>query len=167
MIHIHPFAVDAIGLSIQAANTLNTTASATYPSSNRALFVPFRLFVSFTATRMFSYNGASVSGNIDVGIYSSEGNRIVSSGSTAQAGTNALQEFDLTDTTLVPGLYYMAVSMDNTTGTLFRSVLGVRNVRLANMMQMASAFPLPASATFAGCVTSYGPVIGVSNRSFV
>jgi hypothetical protein len=57
---------------------------------------------------MLVLNGATASGNMDVGIYDYAGTRLVSSGSTAQSGTSAFQDFDITDTLLGPGIFYLA-----------------------------------------------------------
>lgn len=164
---IHTYSIESFGPQNYGTNTLNLSTSATWPSANLALFIPFKVFFSYTATRMFAYNGATASGNIDIGIYSSQGNKLVSSGSTAQSGTNVLQEFDITDTVLVPGLYYMAVAMDNTTGTLFRNTTNLNPLRMNAIYQQASAFALPTTTTFAAMAQSYIPVIGMSNRSFL
>ena len=114
---------------------------------------------------MLTFNGSTASGNIDVGIYDLGGAKLVSIGSTAQAGTSAYQVFDITDTTLYPGQYYMAVAMDGTTGTLVRWSPGAQECRNLAMQQMASAFPLPATATFASVASSYIPWVFASRRT--
>ena len=123
-------------------------ASATYPTANLAIFYPVRVTRSFTAAQLFVLNGATASGNIDVGIYDSSGTRLVSSGSTAQSGTSAVQAFNIADTLLAAGWYYLAVAMDNTTGTLLRSTVNHFTAAASvGVGQQSSAFPLPATAT--------------------
>ena len=147
-ITITPFAAES--LAGNAPGSLGAPASSTFPSANAAYFFPFRIWTPITVRKLFAHNGATASGNIDVGIYDAQGRKLVSAGSTAQAGTNALQEFDVTDTVIGPGLFYLAVAMDNTTGTLFRSTFGGSvNSKVMGEAQQASAFPLPATATFA------------------
>lgn len=74
-----------------------------------------------TAYQLLFYVGATSSGNIDVGIYDSQQNRIVSAGSTAMSATiNTVQEINIADTVLSPGEYFLAVACDNTTGTVFQ-----------------------------------------------
>lgn len=156
--------------AIQTTSSLsaNGAASATFASADMAFFYPVKVYDPFTATRLFVLNGSAVSGNIDVGIYSSQGNRIVSSGSTAQSGTTAIQEFDVTDTIIYPGVYYLAVAMDNTTGSLFANGIGAARIRAAHAFQQSTAFPLPATATFAAYTTTNNAYwIGMTNRSFV
>lgn len=153
---------EAIGLT--AGLTPVGFISGTYPTANLALYIPFRLQEPISITKLFSVNGAVVSGNIDVGIYSVDGTRLVSSGSTAQAGTDVCQAFDIADTLLVPGDFYLAVAMNNATGTLFRgapAAPGAQLLRLAGVFRQTSAFPLPATASFATPTVSYTPAIGL------
>lgn len=135
-------------------------SSATFPASNDALFVPFTLKQSVLVKRLFAINGGAVSGNIDVGLYSEDGARVVSSGSTAQSGTSAPQFFDVTDLVIGPGRYYFAVAMDNTTGTIFRANTPVARMQAMGCAKQATAFALPSSATFATVTATFIPLIG-------
>jgi hypothetical protein len=90
--------------------------SATFVAANRAIFQPFRVAEPCVIKQLYVHNGATASGNIDVGVYSMDGTQLVSTGSTAQSGTSNLQVFDVTDTLIGRGAYYVAVAMDNTTG---------------------------------------------------
>lgn len=123
--------------------------SATFASANRAHFQPFRVTVPCIIKQLFVANGATASGNIDLGVYAPDGTRLVSTGSTAQSGTNDLQVFDVTDTLIGRGYYYIAVAMDNTTGTLIRNNFSSQTARYQGFAKQDTAFPLPASATFA------------------
>lgn len=143
-----------------AGGGLGTPASAVYPAANRALYIPFRISTPFLVKTLFCLNGAAVSGNIDVGIFGQAGARLVSAGSTPQAGTNAIQIFDVTDTLLGPGRFYLAVAMDNGTGTLFRSAPTTVFPAGQGAAQQATAFALPATATLATYSSGYIPVIG-------
>ena len=92
-------------------------------------------------------NGATVSGNVDMGIYSAGFTKIGSSGSAAQSGTNALQAVDITDTWIGPGDFYFGIACDNTTATFFANNAGVPLLQAAGGLMQASAFALPANAT--------------------
>lgn len=148
------------GTTLGAISGGSTPASAAFPAANDALLVPFYLHHSVLVKRLYSINGATASGNIDLGIYSQDGARIVSIGSTAQSGTTTIQFFDITDTFLSPGRYYIAVAMDNTTGTLFRSNISVARLQALGMAKQATAFALPTSITFATVTALYLPLIG-------
>lgn len=119
--------------------------------ANDAVFIPFLMPQNGTIKRICVYNGSTATGNIDVGLYDTAGVRLVSSGSTARAGSLAVQVFDISDTLLSPGHYYMAVAVDS----IFQSfkVFAEALVRapglVLGMKTQSSAFPLPSNATFA------------------
>lgn len=164
---ITPWSRWSIGKSPLQPNTqMDATASAAWPSANLAIYVPFFTPVPFIAANMFTMNGATASGNIDIGIYAADGTRLVSKGSTAQAGTSQTQAFAVS-AVLAPGDYYMALAMDGTTGTAFRSAINARLAETLGCFTQAAAFPLPANATFAAYSQAYLPVFGVTSRSFV
>jgi hypothetical protein len=157
---IHTFSAECLGAHLTSSSGVG---SAAYPAADRAHFLPFRVNRPTLITKLMAYNGSTASGNIDVGIYSHDGTRLVSTGSTAQSGTSALQVFDVTDTWLGPGRFYLAVAMDNTTGTLFRATLGSTQIDAGiGLLIEASAFPLPATATFATIsgAAAFVPIIG-------
>jgi hypothetical protein len=140
--------------------------SATFPAANRALLLPFRVVEASIVKQIYVVNGATASGNIDVGIYAPDGTRIISSGSTAQSGTSVMQVFNVTDTLIDRGYYYMAVAMDNTTGTLLRNNISAQNAKYQGFAAMESAFPLPATVTPATS-PGYLPVMGVDLQGLV
>lgn len=142
-------------------------SGAAWPSANRALFVPFEVAAPTRVKKLWCYNGATASGNIDVGIYNRDGVRLVSSGSTAQAGTSAIQEFDVTDLDLYPGVYYFAMASDATTTTVVSWGATLMDHQSVGVLQMAAAMPLPATATFASLASAYTPVIGFSGRVLI
>ncbi len=92
---------------------------------------------------------------------------MVSIGSTAHAGTSGIQSFDITDTTLNPGLYYLACALDNGTGIIDHFTHPALNLRTMGVLKMASAFPLPANATFAAMDQAYLPTICVTNQAAI
>lgn len=161
---IIPQSVESLSV-LQAGSGAPTSAA--WSAANRALFIPFRLSRPITAVKMFVFNGTTVSGNLDVGIYNKDGVRLVSSGSVAQAGTSQVQVIDIADTFLDIGLFYMAMAMDNSTGHNFRRSVNNILMRLTGCLQMASAFPLPATATFASISSSYVPTMGLTTRTTV
>lgn len=138
-------------------------ASAAWPSANRALLYPVSLDAPFTAARMFWVNGGTVSGNVDAGLYDASGHRLGSTGSTAQAGTSALQSAALTASVgLAPGTYYLALAVNNTTATFYRTVISFSTFTWAGA---ASAFALPATVTLAAAGFDYSPLLGMSSGS--
>jgi hypothetical protein len=158
---------ECVGIETSAYSGGSGPGSAAFPASNDAIFVPLYLSQATLIKRLFSSNGTSVSGNIDVGIYTENGARITSSGSTAQSGTSTLQFFDITDIVLGPGRYYLAVAMDNTTGTLLRWSTSSALTKCMGIVGQASAFPLPSSATFAAVPSSNFPSVFASLRAVI
>lgn len=141
---ITPFSEESLG----EASRLNTggIGSAT-AGSQIAMFFPFVLESPMTIVKGFTMNGASVNGNNDVGVYDHEFNLIVSIGATAQSGTNAVQEYDITDTLLNPGRYWMGF-VNSGTGTIF-ALSATDEVHLPGMALLAQTgqTSLPSSAT--------------------
>jgi hypothetical protein len=149
-----------LGITQSAQGGGSGPTSTAWPAANDAILVPITLKQTVLIKRLFSINGATASGNIDVGIYSDDGAKIVSAGSTAQSGTNVPQFFDVTDFMLGPGRYYLAAAMDGTTGTLFRANISVARLQALGLAKQATAFALPSSITFATVTAAYLPMIG-------
>lgn len=148
---------ESIGAHIVRSNP----ASGAWPANNRGLFVPFVLPGPVRVKRLFSVNGATASGNIDVGIYRHSGARIVSAGSTAMAGTTAPQFFDIADTDLPPGRYYWGIALSTTAGTIYRWNFPLVLHQATGAFQMASALALPDPATFTVLASAYMPWVGM------
>lgn len=127
-----------------------TYGTGVWPTANLAIFVPFVVYHPITVFAIEWFNGSAVAGNIDVGIYDEFGNKIVTLGAVAQAGTNARQKGDIADTALLPGQYTMAMSASSTSAQLgLHSPASLTHGRAMGCFQMASAHPLPATATYA------------------
>ena len=167
LVAINPSSPESINVG-SSPNGIANASSGAYPASNRAIFIPFYVSKPTVIINAFAYNGATASGNLDIGIYDIAGTKLVSTGSTAQTGTNAIQTIALTSTEIGPGVFYLAIAMDNTTGTLFRQTFGVARLdQVTGIAQMASAFTLPATATFASVASDFVPLFGISTRSVV
>jgi hypothetical protein len=144
-----------------------TGASLAWPAANRAMFFPFAIEITVTAYQMWWYNGATVNNtanDMDVGIYDVLGNRLVRQGGTiAQTPINALQVSDISDTVLIPGVYYMAMCVGNTTCTFIRRQPSALSLQVCGVQQQAvGAVGLPDPATFANPTSAYQPVMGIS-----
>lgn len=139
------------------------TTSTTWPAANLAVYCPVVVTTHGTIIRFYAANGAVVSGNIDVGLYDIAGTLLVSSGSTPQAGTTAIQTFDTTDLVVGIGVFYLAVAVDNTTATIqCQTLTSAIHGKLAGFAEQTSAFPLPAVAALATFTRLIVPGIGAS-----
>lgn len=132
-------------MSIPEAVSLGLVAGSSQPlnAANDAYFYPFTLSEPFTVVKAGWINGATVNGNVDIGVYSENGTKIWSSGSTAQSGTSAGQAVTPTAFTLPPGKYYMAISSDSATAT-FLAMSGGEVARAMGIL-IQSVFPLPST----------------------
>lgn len=158
---ITPCSINSIGVEI-AGNSGGAESSAAWAAANLAIYIPFRIAIPTTIVKIYWLNGASAgTDSVDVGIYDSQQNRLVSSGSTITSGTNAIQSVDITDTTLQQGLYYMAMAMNGTTNPIFQITSGttVPMPRAMGVLEQATAFALPSTATFTGSTHSSFPWI--------
>lgn len=140
-------------------------AAVAWPTADKALFFPFELFEPTRFVRLYTYN-STVSGNADIGIYTEDGTRIVSTGSVALSGTNTTQSHTI-DVTIGPGRFYMGLAHDGvSTSFYFAAAIGGARQhapRMLGLREMAAAFPLPATATLtAYTATNTFPIFGAS-----
>jgi hypothetical protein len=147
--------LSSIGAVFGSAGT-----SGFWPAANRAMYFPFALSRHAIVKKVFWVNGSSVTGNVDLGVYAVDGRLIVSSGSTAQSGTNAPQVVDITDTMLAPGPYYIGLACSGS-AAFMRVQPTAQFQRLFGCLEQSSAFPLPATATFAENSSLYVPLAGL------
>jgi hypothetical protein len=154
---------------LQSPNALAATGvSAGSGTANKAFYFPFELERQSRFTTAWIYNANTIAGNWDIGIYDEEGNRRWSSGSTAMAaGTNAPQTFTISGgITLARGGWLLGVAHSTGTGApwVFNGGNAIDHAAAGSFSQ-TSAFPLPATATFAQNVTAWQPYIGIVGRS--
>lgn len=155
---IHPASPEfgSAGFSMCAGPPANVT----WPSANKPMAVPFRVFKGMTVYQLGWYNGTGTIGDsYDIGIYDANWNRKVSSGSTARATASVIQWMDVTDTFLAIGKYYVVQSTSGVTASQLRAVAVALTVgtmaALGCFDSATNAFPLPdpltnmvAAATF-------------------
>lgn len=98
-------------------NTSPTVAGA-WPTANLAIYVPIRVQWQVVLRKLWlAPTTTATTGNLDVGLYTSGGTRIISAGNTNKAAGTAEQIIDVTDTVIYPGLYFMALVCSNNTDT--------------------------------------------------
>lgn len=127
------------------------------PTANLAYYMPVRVAAPCSVLDM-NLQVIVSSGNLDVGVYSWAGTRLVSSGSTA-VGAAGMQKVGLTDTSLGPGWHFLAIAIDNTSAIFRAADITAPNLRMCGFRQETSAFPLPATATFAALSTGTAPAL--------
>lgn len=167
IVNEHPQIIGSHGLNTPYGSlfafTSLTKASAIWPTANRAMFIPFEVESPLIAYSISIFNGNTVSGNIDVGIHDARTLvRLVSSGSTAQSGIATLQNFNIADTLLNPGLYYMSMVFDNIVATMQRTSPTAILQQACGIKEQATAFPLPDPIVPVDPVGNYVPLMLVN-----
>jgi len=123
--------------------------SGAWPTQYLALYVPMRIGSQRIVRKLGISNGATASGNLDLGLYDAKGTLLVSTGSTAQSGEAIEQIIDVTDTLISPGIYYIAAAMDGTTGTFMRrSITAPYCLSIGVLTELLGSVTLPATATW-------------------
>lgn len=139
-----------------------------WPAVNLAMFIPIRVPVPLLVRQLAVANGVLPTGNTDVGLYDEHGVRLVSTGSVATSGSSVVQVFDVTDTWIGPGVFYLALVRDDVNGD-------VQAVQLSNaarleqlgVAEMGAAMPLPATATFATPASTIYPMMAAVLKTVV
>lgn len=154
--------------------TSPTLAGVVWPQAKYVVYIPFVLIKVASLTHMFWQNGSPANGNLQAGIYTSDGVLLAATAVTAQATVNVAQSAAIaTDTagnaitaiTLAPGSYYMALSHDLTgagTGAVLRGVPVMQSMAGVLAEVIAGTFVLPTVATFATPTQAYLPSFGLS-----
>lgn len=165
---ISPFCVEALFMNFRS--TASNIGSGAIGNTFVHLY-PFRIATPFPVTRFWWVNGGTVNGNVDMGIYTEDGQTLlVSTGSTAQSGTNVIQTVTVSYT-LPPGRYYMAFATSSATATFARQTNSVASTRAAGFRQHTTTaganVPLPATLTFAAHNATVNPYVGCSRLSLI
>lgn len=142
-------------------------AAGAWPTASTALYIPFWVPWNYPVRRMFWANGTAVAGNYDIGIYRPNGTRLASAGSTAASGTTAPQYVSLSSPLLLtPGNYYLGFVHDAITAAhVVGATVTANRLRMAGVLQQATALPLPTPATFAASTLTFFPYAGITRTA--
>jgi hypothetical protein len=143
-------------------------AGTAWPSANLALYIPFRIASPFQFSSIAVAIG-STGGNLDMGVYSADGTKIISTGSTAVVSN--VNTISVSTTTIGPGLFYLAMACSSIgcypMAYSLSSTAKASILRMLGISQQATALPLPATATFAANTGYMVPIMGITGRSFI
>lgn len=136
------------------------------PVANQVYLSKFRVGKAITIHTLVIYVAAAA-GNVDLGIYSSDGTtltKVGSTGSTAVVGSGATQSIALqADTSLTPGVdYYLAAEFSTgTTISVHRSQINnlIGEIDKRAVSVAGGAFPLPATIPLASTSGTSSPVM--------
>jgi hypothetical protein len=145
-------------------------ASLTNPSANLAKYIPVTLPWPYPVKRVFWVNSSSVtSTNFDFGIYTGDGRKVYSTGSTAASGAS-LPQYVTPGTSFIlsAGRYYFGLSCSSITasrGGQGTTSMSIADERMVGMLQEASALPLPATMTGVAVANPYIVLCGVTRTA--
>lgn len=130
----------------------------TIGAANRALYLPCVIGVACTIIGVKIRVGTQ-SGNISVGLYSSAGSRVATSGAVACPASGVANVAFTASYVATAGRYYLAISCDNVTAT-FAAPNPANTAGPGACRFEASAHPLPATAT----MSNDAPALSVLGR---
>lgn len=162
---VSPFSGVGAGFGAAALASPTPTSQA-IGAANATVAFPIYLPDTATFVKAWVVNGATVSGNLDIGLYDETWSLITSTGSFAQAGASIMQEQDITDVTVGPGLYYLAMALSSATATFQLANSNVLIAVTSGSNYMLTAFPLPAVFAPAAFLNGLA-LFGLSQRSLV
>jgi hypothetical protein len=161
---INPWSYQSLGATLHPLD-IQAGAAAAWPAAGLVIYVPFWVPEPMTVTNLYLFLGVAA-GNGDMGVYDESGNLLVSTGSTVLVVTAGGQQFDVPDTKIARGNYYMAAVVDTvTTLTCFRNAAAAGICQALGLLEQASVtLPLSSGAspaTFAVYTRAYIPLIAV------
>lgn len=114
---------------LRSFSGIGAAVSQAFGTAGRVYMVPLEVAWPVIVDRILYRVGGTSGGNIRVGIYRegstadspAGGELVVESASLAQDTANYIQQATIADTVLTPGLYYVGIQGDDTSGTFHRS----------------------------------------------
>jgi hypothetical protein len=161
------FGQDSIGLEMAGLVAYGNPSSAAWPTANKAFYFPFTLQIPQMAYQLWVWNGATTSGNFDIGLFDESGTKLGSSGATAQSGASSIQTVDITDVLLPQGTTWLGLSFNNTTATTFRINPAAAYIAPLGCYVQTTAYPLPTTATYSRIDAAYVPMCGILFRTTI
>lgn len=155
LVTIHPWCRESMAgpaarNAAPSTMSLDTLQSLFVPGANRAVFIPFTLDQPTTFVKMAIFGTtAGNAGNVDVGVYTEDGTRLWSSGSTTMlTDADSVQEFSINSGAgirLGPGRFRLAVVFSSGSAQVYGTFTDSNSVRLHGLANDDSMFPLPAA----------------------
>lgn len=141
--------------------------NAAWPAANRGIAVPLFLPAPAIVNRFMYVIGTTGAVNVDIGIYRRDLTKIITTGSTAVAGSNACTFINVTDTLLAPGHYWMAMSCDSTTTTTFNRIAPgqLGSLELSGCKRLSTSFPLPDPIAPVAITDLFMPLFGFTQSA--
>lgn len=157
---------ECLGGDIEAID--NGFASSVW-SANLLIFIPLITAEALLVSQFFWRNGTVAAGNTDVGVYNLDGTvKLGSSGSTANAGTSAIQLANVADFYLPANRQmWLALGCDDGTHTYLNATLIVSGFDLIGVKQQAAGWSsgLPSTIAPVAPTVAKMPLFGFTGKS--
>lgn len=152
----------------------NTTpASVAWPTANLAIYFPFYVQAPGYVQQLWWVNGATATGNVQVGLYDEYFNLLASTGSVAATGTSAPQAVSMPAPSqgmpgflITTGRYFLAGWASSGSQTFIAWTTAAANTNVNRMLgigeQVSLTTGLPVLAVPASSARSYIPLIGIN-----
>lgn len=152
------------------ANASTAPSSRAWDSGNLAVYHPIIVPCMTIVRRVFWLNGATTTGGatVEAGLYADGGYKPgakLVSGAATQGTASQVQFVDVTDTSVPPGAYWLALTASTATNTTFFGLAIYANMDAAVRFEQASANPLPATATPVESTTATFYIFGFSTTT--
>lgn len=150
----------------------NSAISGTWIANTYIVYEPIVIQRRVLARAMWWANGATVTSNMGAAIYTDHATDhkpdrlLVQTASTAQSGTDQMQVADITDTVLVPGIYWLALCATSVSSTIYRVSMSIA-YSAWHHFQQGGVTPgsLPATASPGTGTTNNVYVFGFATHS--
>jgi hypothetical protein len=127
----------------------NNNPSPRIVTANLAYYVPVSVRVRVVVRRLWVACGSTGTGTYDLGIYDPDGTRLVSTGSVSKVATTTEIVTDVTDTTVGPGIVYVAfVGASGTDTWSFWDISAPSLAATGVLVEVLGSAVLPATATW-------------------
>lgn len=163
---ISPYSWEAIGTFAALQMPTSAPNTSAWPLTNLSLLVPFSTWQALTIVEVAWQNGTGTGGNIDVGIYASDGATLLASlGSTGKSTASVvITSTTFTDYPLPPGDYYMACAVDGVTN-MTAMVMPAGLLSAAGVLEATSNFPLATGITPVVTTRAYLPTFALCQEA--
>lgn len=143
------------------------TGAAAWPANNLGLYIPFNIPMKWPCDKVAIFVGAQ-SGNLDLGIFDFNGNKMTSLGTTATPAVGFASFTFPSALLLLPGRYWLAMSCSTTVATFQRNSTVAATWDLqCGIKEQATVVPLPDPITITTATTrAYCPWIGIGKVGF-
>jgi hypothetical protein len=151
-------------------SNLTFPSAAAWGTAKLVIYLPLTIFDAITITKLGIFNGTTVAGNHDLGIYDGVTlGKIVSTGSVARTGNGSLlQVTTITTTTLQAGFYFLASTLSAATDTVVLGTLSAAVGGAAHGIreETTGSFGLPSTMTPTIPATGNVPWVALERTGF-